>query len=142
MVFRVDVAAGEIDVGADAAQHFAELIGPLPGHRERRNRARATPFGGGVHRKVEDGCGLQQPVDDALDLTGGLFEHQEIVGAEEHDTDRLHDAGIEHRRDLERGIEDLDRNRVGRWTWSTSATSRTAAASRIECCVKEGIDVS
>ena len=48
---KITGPAGEVDVGADAAQYLPELVGPLPRHRERRNRARA-PAGDGVAFRI------------------------------------------------------------------------------------------
>ena len=66
-----------------------------------QHHAQQPALGVGVHGEIEHRRRLDDAVDHTLDLAGCLLEHQEIVGAEEDDPDRLGDAGVEDRRDLE-----------------------------------------
>ena len=71
------------------------------------------PLRGGVHRQVEHRRGLNHAVDDSLDLAGRFLEHQEIIGAEKDNPDRLGDAAVEHGGDLEAFIQHPYGFRIG-----------------------------
>src|SRR5260221_10917147 len=44
----IDVPSQDVGEAADRADHFAKLVGPLPGDRERTDRSRAGPGDGPV----------------------------------------------------------------------------------------------
>jgi hypothetical protein len=50
-----------------------------------------APLGRAVHRQIEHRR-RHSSVDDALDLAGGLLQHEHVVVAEERDADRLVEA--------------------------------------------------
>ena len=65
--------------------------------------AQQTPFGRVVNGEIEDDL-RERAVDDVLDAAGGLFEHQEFVGADERHRRRLLETG-DHRAHRQVGID-------------------------------------
>ena len=115
----IHAVAEQLDVGGDIGIDAGAALGPADEHLWRGGKIRVQghgeqpALGRRVHREVEHEIGLDHPVDDALHLPGGLLENQEIVFAQEHDPNRLHDPRVEHRRDLKSRIQERRRSRVG-----------------------------
>jgi hypothetical protein len=78
------------------------------GKARMQDQAQESSLRVGVHGEIERRGGLNEAVDDTLHLSGRLLQDQEVGLAEENNSDRLCDPGIEYCADLEVRIQNLE----------------------------------